>query len=230
MRILSALLLLLAASVAGPVLARSAANGEAAPAGRVKSGTGFSVSRDGFLVTSAHVVAGCQNVSVMEPDGTARPGYVIASDRRLDLALLWTDGAGARSSAVAAGESPRAGEKVFTLGFGVIATKPLWPVLIEGSLVGDSTAQPGNRILVIRAMLHAGSSGGAVLAGDGSLLGMVIGRDQEHPELGLALPSGDIEGLLLAYGITLPKRDSVANPADFLSAISVLIQCSTSSN
>ena len=86
--------LLLAASVAGSMLARSAAPGEGAAAGRVKSGTGFFVSPDGFLVTSAHVVAGCRDVSVLDHDGTAHPGYVIASDRRLDLALLWAEGRG----------------------------------------------------------------------------------------------------------------------------------------
>ncbi len=223
-------LLLFAACLAGPVLARAAADGEGAVAGRVKSGTGFSVSRDGFLVTSAHVVAGCQNVSVLDPDGTARPGYVIASNRRLDLALLWADGRVSQSSAVAGGEPPQAGAEVFTLGFGVIATEPLRPVLIEGSLVGDSTARPGNRILVIRARLHAGNSGGAMLAGNGSLLGMIVGRDEEHPELGVAIPREDIEALLSAYGITLPRRGPAANARDFLGAISVLIQCTASSN
>jgi S1-C subfamily serine protease len=222
--------LLLAASVAGSMLARSAAPDDGAAAGRVKSGTGFSVSLDGFLVTSAHVIAGCRDVSVLEPDGTARPGYVIASDRRLDLALLWAEGKVSRYSAVATGAPTQAGAEVFTLGFGVIATEPLRPVLSEGSLVGDRTARPGNRILVIRAKLHEGNSGGAVLASNGSLLGMIIGRDEEHPELGVAIPREDIEPLLSAYGISLPRRDPDATAPDFLGAISVLIQCAASSS
>ncbi len=230
LRVVIPVLLALVAGLAGPALGDTSPGGDAAAAGRVKSGTGFFVSRDGFLVTSAHVVAGCRGVSVWGPDGTERPSYTIASDPRLDLALLWADGGRLGQSAVAARGPPRAGENVFTLGFGVVATTPLKPVLVEGSLVGDSTAQPGNRILVIRARLQAGNSGGALLAGDGSLVGMIIGRDEKHPELGVAIPSEDIEGLLFAYGITLPKRDPAANTADFLSAISVLIQCSSSSN
>lgn len=229
MCILGVVLLLFAGSVAGPVLARSSAAGDGAATGRVKSGTGFAVSRDGFLVTSAHVVAGCRNVSVLDPDGTARPGYVIASDRRLDLALLWADGRVSQHTAVAAGEPLHAGAPVFTLGFGVNASEPLRPVLIEGSVVGDNTARAGNRILVIRARLHAGNSGGALLAGNGSLVGMIVGRDEEHPEHGVAIPREDVEALLSAYGITLPKRGSEANARDFLGAISVLIQCTASS-
>lgn len=230
LRILGAVLLALAAGVAGPVLARSAANGDGVSGGRVKSGTGFAVSRDGFVATSAHVVEGCRNVSVLEPDGTARPAVVIAADRRLDVALLWAEGRVSQYAASAAAEPPRAGAEVYTLGFGVIATEPLHAVLIEGSLVGDSTAKPGNRILVIRAKLHAGNSGGAVLTGNGSLVGMIVGRDEGHPELGVAVPLTDVERLLYAYGIALPRRSPEADPRAFLGAISVLIQCTAPSS
>jgi S1-C subfamily serine protease len=224
-RLAAPFLLLLAASLAAAADAGSPAADGAVP-GRVKSGTGFFVSRDGFLVTSAHVVTGCRGVSVWGPDGNQRASYLVASDPRRDLALLWTDSRRAGPAAVAAHGRPRTGENVFTLGFGVFATKPLFPVLSEGSLVGDATARPGNRILVIRARLHAGNSGGALLAGDGSLVGMIIGRDEQNPDLGVAIPSEAIEALLAAYGIVLPSRDPSRSARDFLAKISVLVQCS----
>jgi S1-C subfamily serine protease len=225
-RFATGVLLALVAALAGSALAGSPSGGDEAGAGRVKSGTGFFVSRDGFLVTSAHVVTGCRGISVWGSDGTERPSYTIASDPRLDLALLWADGKRLGPSAFTTRGPHRAGENVFTLGFGIFASTPLRPVLVEGSLLGDSTAQPGNRILVIRAKLHAGNSGGAVLAGDGSLVGMVIGRDEAHADLGVAIPSRDIEALLSSYGIELPKQNPAGNARDFLGAISVLIQCS----
>jgi S1-C subfamily serine protease len=228
--ILGLALLWLVWIAAGLALTGSSAASTEAAASRVKSGTGFFVSRDGFLVTSAHVVAGCEHVSAWQSDGTERPSYIIASDQRLDLALLWAEGRPAGHSAVVARAAPQSGEDVFTLGYGVIATKPLQPVLIEGSFVGDSTARPGNRIMVIRAKLRAGNSGGAVLSGDGSLIGMIIGRDEEHAELGVALPRETIEALLSAYGITLPTSALAADARNLLSAISVLIQCSSSNN
>ncbi|HVB16860.1 MAG TPA: serine protease [Stellaceae bacterium] len=225
-RWIAALLLPLVASLATAAAAGPAADGDGAAAGRVKSGTGFFVSRDGFLVTGAHVVSGCRDLSVWASDGSERRSYVIAADPRLDVALLWADGRRLGQSAVASHGPPRTGEEVFTLGFGVFATTPLRPLLVEGSLMGDSTALPGNRVLMIRARLHAGNSGGAVLAGDGSLVGMIIGRDEAHPDLGVALPSADIEALLSTYGIVLPQRDPTGNARDFLGAISALIQCS----
>lgn len=194
-------------------------------AGRVKSGTGFFVSRDGFLITSAHVISGCRKLSIWQPDGTERRSYIIASDRRRDLALLWTDGVAAHPAAFVGASPPKTGETVFTMGFATVATRPLSPVIVEGSVVGPGTAETDNRILLIRARLHAGNSGGALLAQDGSLLGMIIGRDEDHSEFGVAIPHDDIEALLAAYGIRFATSGTTTDPRTALTTISVLIQC-----
>jgi len=210
-------------------LAVPSAAGPPAPdgqGGRVKSGTGFFVTLDGFLVTSAHVVAGCGNVSIWAHDGVERHGYLIASDARHDVALLYGGYDVASNAPTLSREPPRPGEDVFTLGFGIVAEEPLRPILIGGSYVGDDTATSGNRILVIRAKLRAGNSGGALLGADGSLLGMVIGRDEARREMGVAIPSGDIEAMLSAHRIPLPSASPKPGTAQaLLSAISVLIQC-----
>lgn len=195
---------------------------------RVKSGTGFFVSRDGFVLTSAHVVSGCPELSVWGAERSQHAAYVVASDRRLDIALLWTEGMRPRRSAVAGRDAPHAGEEVFTLGFGVVTTNPLQPVPVEGVLVGTSTAEPGNRVVTIRANLHAGNSGGALLAQDGSLIGMIVGRDEKHDDIGVAVPQDTISPLLTAYGIKLADRDAATNPRDLLAKISVLVQCGSS--
>jgi S1-C subfamily serine protease len=218
--------LLLVASLTDAAGAGASAASDGVVMGRVRSGTGFFVSPDGFLLTSAHVVAGCRDVLVWGPDGPGRRSYLIAADPRLDIALLWADGGRLVPSAVATLDPPRAGEDVFTLGFGVFAAKPLRPLLSEGSLLGVSTARLGNRVLLIKARLHAGNSGGALLTGDGSLIGMIIGRDEEHPDRGVAIPSEDIEALLGSYGIILPHRDSAGSAQNLLGAISALVQCS----
>jgi len=194
--------------------------------GRVKRGTGFFVTLDGFLVTSAHVVAGCANVSIWAHDGIERHGDLIASNTKRDIALLYGGYDVPRDAAVLSREPPRPGDDVFTLGFGVLAEEPLRPVLIGGSYIGDSTATSGDRVLVIRAKLRAGNSGGAVIGSDGSLLGMVIGRDEARPQMGVAIPSSDVEAMLSAHHIPLPSAPRTSGTAQaVLSAISVLIQC-----
>jgi S1-C subfamily serine protease len=214
------------------VLALPSAAGPPAPGegtARVKSGTGFFVSLDGFLVTSAHVVAGCGNISIWAQDGVERHGYQLASNTRRDIALLYGGYDVPRNAAILSHEVPRPGDNVLTLGFGVLAEEPLRPVLIGGYYVGDDTATSGDRVLLIRAKLRAGNSGGAVIGPDGSLVGMVIGRDEARPEMGVAVPSGDIEALLSAHRIPLPSTPPQPGTAQaLLGAISVLIQCSPS--
>jgi len=207
-------------SVAGPPAPGGGPN-------RVKSGTGFFVSLDGFLMTSAHVVAGCSNVSIWANDGVERPAYTVGSDAKHDIALLYGGYDVPRSAAILSREPPYPGQDVYTLGLGVHAENPLKPTLVGGSYVGDDTASSGNRILLVRAKLRAGNSGGALVASDGSLLGMIIGRDEARPEMGVAIPSGDIEALLAANRIPLPPEPPQPTPAPaLLNAISVLIQCS----
>jgi S1-C subfamily serine protease len=192
---------------------------------RVKSGTGFFVSRDGFLLTSAHVVEGCQRVSAWLPGGQQRPSYVVALDRLRDIALLWAEGVLTVRPATASHALPRQGDDVFTLGYGLRPADPLAAVVVEGSFVGGRTAAPGNHVVLIHARLQAGNSGGALLAGDGSLLGMIVGRDDEHPEFGVAVPLDDLEAMLAGYRISLAQPDAVSSARRLLGDISVLIQC-----
>jgi S1-C subfamily serine protease len=210
--------LLALAALACAVLARPSGAGERAITDRVKSGTGFFVSRDGFLLTSAHVVAGCQHVSVWDSAGTSYRSYTIGLDRRLDIALLWAEGISPSRLASVTRMSVQPGEPVVTLGYGVIPSEPLKPVLVQGLLIGDRTARAGNRII---------DSGGALLASDGSLLGIIVGRDEEHPGLGVAIPEKDVRALLSSYGIVLSQRNPIPNARDIIAPISVLIQCSS---
>jgi S1-C subfamily serine protease len=204
----------------------ASAGGPAGTASRVKSGTAFFVSTDGFLVTSAHVVADCRDLSIWDAGGRERRAYLIATDPRRDIALLWVDGRRLGPFAVGTPGTYSRGEDVVTLGFATIPDKPLQPLVSEGAVLGEDTAERGNRVLMIGARLRAGNSGGAVLTRGGLLVGMIIGRDENHPDHGVAIPIGPVEALLANYGITLQRSDPPGHPRVLLNAISALIQCS----
>jgi S1-C subfamily serine protease len=51
------------------------------------TGSGFVVSRNGDLVTNAHVVSGCQTVAVKQGDRRYL-ATILASDKDIDLALV----------------------------------------------------------------------------------------------------------------------------------------------
>jgi serine protease Do len=197
---------------------------------QVKSGTGFFVSRDGFVVTTAHVVSGCPEISIWPANGPERVARIVASDATRDLALLSAAGEVLwYASRVHESGSLRPGEPVSTIGFGVLRSKPREPVITTGHLIGDAADSAGNRILLIQARFLEGNSGGPVIDGEGSLLGVVVGRDATRPDLGAARPSEAIEGLLFANGVApppnLPEERLPIDTAGLLKSISVLVQC-----
>ena len=80
------------------------------------SGSAFAVSTAGKLLTNNHVVDGCSEVTVTDPDGQVVTGRIEARDSRNDLALLAIPSV---LSTVATFRSTpiRAGEDVVAVGF-----------------------------------------------------------------------------------------------------------------
>lgn len=213
----------------------SAMNGEvgnaydlAAAKGLVKSGTGFFVSSDGFLLTSAHVVAGCHAISLWPASGQEQPAHTLASDAKIDIALLST-GDLRNAASTRAASNPLPGEPVSTIGFGVLRSQPREAVVTDGTLIGEAMSDAGNQILLIEASLLEGNSGGPVIDVRGSLVGVVTGRDAERPDLGIAVPSSQIDQFLSRQGIGLmsnfPGEGRPVDRATLLKAMSVLVQC-----
>ena len=54
-------------------------------------GSGVLITRDGYLLTNAHVVGRAKTVTVRWPDGSETPGEVVRADKRRDVALVKTE-------------------------------------------------------------------------------------------------------------------------------------------
>ena len=194
--------------------------------GMLRSGTAFFVTQSGEMLTSAHVVRGCQRINVWPLDMTSLHATLVAIDEQLDVALLATNHAvkmPARPLAI----SVHQGMSVYTIGFGLTPSSPLEPVMTRGYLRG--TAQPkGHRLLVLRAVLHEGNSGGAVVDASGVLVGMIVGRYANNPELSVAVCAEDLARFLNArQGAPAPSTLEVPEmkPGTRLRQISALVQC-----
>ena len=199
-----------------------------APA-RVKSGTGFFVSADGLLATSWHVVNGCTGLTVWLENGGGRAGQVIDADQRSDIALLTTESRVPQYARVINPEAPRPGDQVFTLAYGTSVHEPRRAVTTQGQFLGGSATEAGDPILLIRARLREGNSGGPVIDAHGSLIGLVTRRYTDQPDRAIVVPSAEIASLMSRQGFTLqmeaPVADPRKRPRDLLAEMTALVQC-----
>ena len=137
------------------------------------SGSGFLVTKDGYVLTNHHVIDYCTAVTVQVADESRRNAKLRAIDEWNDLALLKLPGT--FSNAAKFRESRRAvlGEPVLVAGF------PLREFLSEGLNVSTGTVSSlagyrnDPRFLQVSAPVQPGNSGGPVLDESATIIGVV---------------------------------------------------------
>jgi S1-C subfamily serine protease len=198
------------------------------PSETVRSGTAFFVSPHGSLLTSAHVVTGCQQISVWLPGGSGLPAKLVTADRQFDIALLAIEGAHASDVVPLGLRQARAGEPGFSIAFGVDPALPREAVLASGSVVGPGSAPNIPRVTVLEMKVDAGTSGAPVLDARGALIGLIIGRYTDKPELAVAVPADDVSRFLVRQSVRISSGAS-GGPAMSAEArlrgMSALVQC-----
>lgn len=144
---------------------------------RFSSGTGFFVSKDGHIITNAHVVRNCIAIDI---DGAAKAkASVVAIDANKDLAILkipqmspmvaplrWNLG------------SLRAGQKVSILGYPGQAGAQGQLRYSTSKIIGLEGPAGEPQWVQIDPVLEKGNSGGPLLDSTGNVIGVVTGKTQ----------------------------------------------------
>ncbi|WP_342238107.1 trypsin-like peptidase domain-containing protein [Inquilinus sp. OTU3971] len=141
------------------------------PPKTTSSGTGFVISRDGYIVTNRHVVEGCASLRF---DG--KPVDLVTADTKRDLALLRTTAQFPTSIPLREAVKVDLGETVIVLGYpyrGVISTGLNITDGIVTSLSGPADAP---YLFQLNAQVQPGNSGGPIVDDKGQLIGVVVAR------------------------------------------------------
>jgi S1-C subfamily serine protease len=174
-------------------LTPSVANLQVARRGRtVGAGSAFVIAPDGFLVTSAHVVAGTRSAVASFPDGREVGASVVGADALSDLAVLRSEAGDLQPVNLGDAEGLRVGQLVVAIGNPHGYASSVTAGVISG--LGRSlpvAERRGSRRLIENviqtdAALNPGNSGGALVQSDGQVIG--VNTAVAGVGLGLAIP------------------------------------------
>lgn len=170
------------------------------------SGSGFVISEDGLIVTSAHVVDGASSVTVIFSDETEVTATVVASDGEHDVALLDVDESGLTTLTLA-DELPAVGSLVISIGTALGEYPNTATVGVVSGLDREITASVGapfttetlTGVIQTDAALNSGMSGGPLLDATGNVVGVNTAVAEGAQGLAFAVPA-DVVADLVAQG------------------------------
>ncbi len=132
--------------------------------GKLVSGTGFVVTKDGRFVTSYHVVKGWRRIFVRMADGTRHEARVVAAFEEMDLAVgaLTTKSQNYRRVALEKSSvEPQQGDEVLVFGYPAGQMLGVEDVTVTRGIV-SALREP--LIFQIDAAINPGNSGGPVVS------------------------------------------------------------------
>ena len=162
------------------------------------SGSGFFITKDGFILTNYHVVEGASRVKVTTYDGTEYDAAIVGGDEDYDIAVVKVEGTGFQavvlgdSSGLQIGEDITAignplGELTFSMSEGIVSC-------VDRAINVDGT--PFNMIQTTAA-INPGNSGGPLFNSYGEVVGIVSAKYSSYSNttvegIGFAIPINDV--------------------------------------
>jgi len=178
------------------------------------AGTGFLVSKDGYLVTNHHVIRKAASAVAKADNGaTFRVEGILATDLERDLAVLKIASRDTPSLALGASASIKAGEKVAVIG----SPLGLEGSLSEGIVAANRDVKEFGRMLQITAAISHGSSGSPVLDFNGKVVGVAASSRSDGQAVNFAIPVEDLTKLIskIRFGqAPMAFTDPSINPMD----------------
>lgn len=172
------------------------------------AGTGFIVTKDGYIVTNKHVVDGARSISVILDDGTTYTGVkTIGTDPLNDIAIIKIQQA-VDLPAVTLGDSKTVsiGQQVIAIGnalgqygntvsSGIISGQNR---TITASDETGTTYETLNDMLQTDAAINQGNSGGPLVNAAGEVIGIntAISANTNGQGIGFAIPVTSIKGIV----------------------------------
>lgn len=168
------------------------------------AGTGIIVSKDGYVMTNKHVIAGANTVGIALSDGTTYEDVqVLGTDPLNDVAFLKIPNVNDLPAAeLGDSTSIRVGQKVIAIGNSLGQYQN---TVTSGIISGTGrpvSAQAGNAVETLTdliqtdAAINPGNSGGPLLNLQGQVIGINTAIAADAQGIGFSIPIGATKGIL----------------------------------
>ena|GEM_PF-2450748 len=202
-------------------------------------GSGVMMSRDGYIITNAHVVEGGRRADVTLHDGSKHIATLVGYDWAADLAVLKIDGENFTPARFADSDNLNIGQRVVTMGspWGFELKGTMSEGIISG--MNRELYHHGLRTKFIQfdASVSSGSSGGALIDAHGRVIGIVtmkyvVDMDYESyvENLSFAIPMTEAKAVIdeiISFG-SVQRRPNIGvtlNPLTELQQIEQDLDC-----
>lgn len=161
-------------------------------------GSGFIISKDGYILTNDHVVEGAENITVVvKGDKKTYSGKLVGLDPALDLAVIKIDGKEFPTLPLGDSDQIRVGNWVIAIGspFGLEDTVTIGVISAKERPVEIDNRSFDN-LLQTDASINPGNSGGPLLNLKGEVVGINTAINAEAQGIGFAVPANTVKEVL----------------------------------
>jgi Do/DeqQ family serine protease len=158
-------------------------------------GSGVIVSRDGYILTNAHVVAGAQQLTVTLLDGRTFKGRVVGTDPASDLAVVKIPASALPAASLGDSAALQPGDWAIAIGnpYGLNFTVTVGVISATGRTLPDG---PEETFIQTDAAINPGNSGGPLVDTAGRVIGINTAKFQSGEGIGFAIPIDTAKGIM----------------------------------
>jgi len=184
-------------------------------------GSGFLISKDGYILTNTHVVGDVDKITVRLSDGREFTAKKIGADSKTEVALIKIEGIDFPTLAMGDPSKLEIGEWVIAIGnpFGLKETLTVGVVSAKGR--NNMGITDYEDFIQTDAAINPGNSGGPLLNFDGEVIGIntaIFSQSGGYMGIGFAVPIDmalQIKNQLLSHGkVTRGYIGIYMNPAE----------------
>lgn len=159
-------------------------------------GSGFLISKSGYIMTNHHVVAGGTGLEVIFSNGITMDATVVKSDEARDVAIVKINGSGFKPFAMNADEaSSDIGSEVIAIGTpeDIKLNQTVTKGIISGKRELEDNHARKNNFIQTDVTINHGNSGGPLINMNGEVIGVIVAKlsGKTTEGLGFAIPIGE---------------------------------------